>query len=184
MVATLEGIKQALSQHNLPHEVNSARRSIMTVVKGKNLEQFPVCIRILDGGQHVEIVTPSLFRLKDFVFKGVMFQAMLDMMGQFPMVRWAYDSGTGESWASAPVLVSDAELTGQQLMVAIGALVKLVDEIGVPRLMTIVQSGRDPGSVYDWEQMLVLMRRLLPHEEWEQFQQQLREKFVARNDER
>lgn len=184
MVATLEGIARVLSRHNLPYEAEPSRDFITTVVRGRNIEKFVMGIRVSDGGQYVEILTPPLFALKDQVYKGVMYQAMLAMMGQSKLLRWSYEPATGEVSASVPVLVGAEELTEQKLMLAMGTLVQTVDEVGVPRLLTILKTGRDPGSVYDLEQLAILIRRVLPSDELEKLQQQIQEKLAAEDDER
>ena len=182
MVATLEGIARILKQHNLPCEAKPSCNFIKTVVGGRNIENFEMGIRVTDGGQYVEILTPPLFALKNHLYKGVMFQAMLGMMGQSKLLRWSYEAGTGGVSASVPVLVGAEELTEQKLMLALGTLVQTVDEVGAPRLLTILKTGHDPGSIYDLEQLVILMRRLLPQDEWEKLQKEFRSK-LAKDDE-
>ena len=78
------------------------------------------------------------------------------------MVRWEYDALTDQINAKIELPLEDAQLTQRQFDRCLDSLVQLVDEIAMPRLLTVMQTGEDPGDVQLGERLLLSLSEVLP----------------------
>ena len=145
MTATISDITQCLDSWGWTYEVDEAKSHVVTGVKAKNVEQLIVVIQILHDGELVRIYAPQLLNVKDHVFKGILFQAMLGLMWEYSLVRFEYDSTNGDICASIDLLIEDASLSQKQLDSALRVLIDAVDAYAMPRFQAILATGIDPG---------------------------------------
>jgi len=78
------------------------------------------------------------------------------------MVRWEYDALTDQINAKIELPLEDAQLTQRQFDRCLEALIELVDQIAMPRLLAVMQTGKDPGEVELGERLLLKLQELLP----------------------
>lgn len=145
MATTLNAIAQYLDDRNWKYTVDEAKSSIITGVKAENVEQFAIVIQLLREGQAVQIYVPQLLKVKDSVYKGVLFQSLLSFLWDYYLVRFEYDPTDGEVRASVDFLLEDAPLTERQCDRALSVLIQLIDTHLMPRMQTILATGNDPG---------------------------------------
>lgn len=157
MTATLTDITQYLDSQNWTYEVDEAKSHVVTGVKAENVEQFIIIIQLLHDGELVRIYTPQLLNIKDHVFKGILFQAMLNLMWEYSLVRFEYDSTDGEICASIDLLIKDTALSQKQLDSVLRVLIDAVDAYAMPRIKEILATGIDPGRKQLAERMLQQM---------------------------
>lgn len=157
MTATLSDLTQALDSWGWTYEVDETQSYLVTGVIGKNIEQFTIVFQLLHDGELVRIYTPKLLNIKDHVFKGVVFQAMLNLMWEYSLIRFEYDSTDGEICASIDLFIKDTAVSQKQLDSALRVLIDAVDEYAMPRIKKILATGIDPGRKQLAERMLQQM---------------------------
>ena len=145
MATNLTAIAQCLNNRNWKYMLDEERSRIVTGVKGKNVEQFVIVIQLLRDGKSVQIYTPQLLSIKNHVYKGVLFQSLLNVMWECNSVRFEYDSRDGEVRATIDLLLEDAQLTMKQFDRALSLLIEAVDSLVMPRMQAILATGNDPG---------------------------------------
>lgn len=157
MPTTVTNITQHLDSLKWTYEVDEANSRIVTGVKAENVEQFTIVIQLLHNGELVRIYTPQLLKIKDHVFKGVLFQAMLGLMWEYSLVRFEYDQRDGDICGSIDLLLEDTSLSQKQLSYALSVLVEAIDAYAMPRIKEILATGIDPGRKQLAEKMLQQM---------------------------
>lgn len=157
MITTLADIAQHLDSLEWIYEVDETKSHIVTGVKAENIEQFVIVIQLLHDGELVRIYTPRLLNIKDHVFKGVIFQAMLSLMWEYSLVRFEYDPRDGDICGSIDLLLQDTSLSQKQLDSALRVLIEALDDYAMPRIKAILATGIDPGRKQLVEKILQQM---------------------------
>lgn len=145
MATTLNAIAQHLDRRNWKYKVDEAKSRIITGVKADNVENLAIVFQLLREGRSVQIYVPQLLKVKDSVYKGVLFQSILSFLWDYPAIRFEYDPLDGEIRATVDLLLEDAPLTYEQCDRALTILIELVDTHLMPRMQAILATGIDPG---------------------------------------
>ncbi|MEM9510957.1 MAG: YbjN domain-containing protein [Cyanobacteria bacterium P01_E01_bin.35] len=145
MATTLKEIAQHLDKRNWKYKVDEAKSRLITGVKADNIENFVIIFQLLREGRSVQIYIPQLLKVKDSVYKGVLFQSILSFHWSYPTIRFEYDRLDGEIRATVDLLLEDAPLTYEQCDRALTTLIELVDTHLMPRMQAILATGIDPG---------------------------------------
>lgn len=162
MATTLEQLASFLDNREWKYDCQSENSRIITGVKADNVEQFLIIISLKEDGEYLELAAPDLMRVKDHIYKGVLFQTLLSIAWKVKMIRWEYDPLDGEVRASISFPIEDARLTEKQFNRCLTSLIEIVDEYAMPRLKAVLQTGIDPGEKELGEQLLLALEEILP----------------------
>jgi hypothetical protein len=162
MAATLEQIASYLKQNELKYEVDAENQRIITGFQTENVEDFWVVISLGEEGEYLQILAPQLLTNIDEAHAPVLFKALLNLSSQTNMVRWACDPMGREICATVELPLLDSILTEKQFGLCLEALVRIVDEIAMPRLKNILETGIDPGEVELGERLLLDLEETYP----------------------
>jgi hypothetical protein len=162
MATTLTQIAQYLDRRNWRYHIDAEESRIITGVKADHVEEFLIVISLKENGEYLEISAPQLLKVKDHVYKGVLFQTMLAISWQVKMLRWEYDPLDGEIRASIAFPLEDAPLTEKQFNRVLSGLIDLVDRVSMPRLKTVLATGEDPGEKELGEALLEAIETSFP----------------------
>jgi hypothetical protein len=162
MSTNLLEIAQYLDNRNWRYHLEKENSRIITGVKADNVEDFLIVISLKEDGEYLEVAAPQLLKVKDHVYKGVLFQTMLAISWQVKMLRWEYDPTDGEIRASIAFPLEDAPLTEKQFNRVLSGLIDLIDRVSMPRLKAVLATGNDPGEREIGEQLLDAMEEAFP----------------------
>ena len=162
MSATLEHIAHYLDNRQWNYNLQPEKDRIVTGVAAENVDPFLIVISLKENGEYLEIAAPELLQVKDHIYKGVLFQTLLALTWSSKMLRWEYDPMDGEVRASIAFPLEDAPLTEQQFNCALSGLIQLVDEVAMPRIQTVLETGTDPGEKDLGERLLLTLQEVFP----------------------
>ncbi|MEA5573488.1 hypothetical protein [Calothrix sp. UHCC 0171] len=162
MATTLTQIAAHLEQNQLQHEIDAENQRIITGFQSENVENFWIVISLSEEGEYLQLVAPQLLTNISDTHTPILFKALLHISSQTNMVRWAYDSMGKEISASIELPLLDNNLTAQQFELCLEALVRIVDEIAMPRLKEILETGVDPGEIELGERILLNLEETYP----------------------
>lgn len=146
MATTYETIAQYLDRRDWSYELDSANEHIITGVQAENVERFLIVIKLNEGGKFLQVYAPQLLQVKNQVYQGVLFKMMAVLSWEYKLLRLQYDPTDGEVQASMELPLIDAELTEQQFNFCLDTLIQIVDQEAMPRMLTILATGEDPGQ--------------------------------------
>lgn len=162
MAATLEQIASYLDQDELKYEVDAENQRIITGFQTENVEDFWVEISLGEGGEYLRIQAPQLLTNINEKHAPVLFKALLNLSLQTNMVRWGYDPMGRKICAAVELPLLDNILTERQFGLCLEALVRIVDEIAMPRLKSILETGIDPSEEEIGEILLLNLEEAYP----------------------
>lgn len=163
MAATLNQIKGYLDKKGWKYRVEADEHRLITGVYAENLEQFLIVIQLDEDGEFFEIYAPRvLSNVKDHPHKTAILQTMLCISWETKMLQWEYDPSDGEIRAIIEFPLEDALLTERQFNRCLYSLVQLVDELALPRLQAVMETGQDPGDVEEGERLLLQLENDSP----------------------
>lgn len=145
MPTSVSQIACYLDQCGWKYEVDADQNSIVTGVKTDNGTKLLIVIHLAENGEFVHFYAPRLLKVKDHVFKGVLFQTLLAMSWEMKMLRFEYDTTDGEIRASIEIPIEDGSLTRTQFERCLIGLVHMVDVKAMPRMKQVLATGEDPG---------------------------------------
>lgn len=148
MSSTFEFLAEYLNSHGLPYTVDPICLRVSTWVRLTHFEAQEIVFQTNSDGALLHIELPRLLHVKDHVYKGVIFQSLLSLLGEQRMLRFAYDPTSGEIYASIDLfLLKNAQLTHEQIDLHVSNLIYQVDHLAMPRLKQILAIGEDPGQI-------------------------------------
>lgn len=163
MAATLTQIKGYLDKKGWKYRVEAEEHRLITGVYAENLDQFLIVIQLDEDGEFFEIYAPRvLSNVKDHPHKTAILQTMLCISWETKMLQWEYDPSDGEIRAIIEFPLEDALLTERQFNRCLYSLVQLVDELALPRLRAVMETGEDPGDVEEGERLLLQLENDSP----------------------
>ena len=146
MATTLSTLAQYLDNYDLTYQVDSENERIIFGGKGENIENLWIVIRLCENGEFIQLIAPEILNVQDHIYKSVLFQTLLIIQWELKMLRFAYDPSDGEIMASIQLPIEDSTLTEKQFFRALQSLVRMVDKTAMPRLKTVLATGKDPGK--------------------------------------
>ncbi|MGI0492052.1 hypothetical protein ACN4EG_09585 [Alkalinema pantanalense CENA528] len=163
MAATLEQIAGYLDAKGWKYRLEADESRIITGVYAENVEQFLIVIQLDEDGEFFEIYAPRVLTgIKDHPHKDAILQTMLCISWETKMLQWEYDPSDGEIRAIIEFPLEDAELTERQFNRCLYSLVQLVDELALPRLQAVMETGEDPGDLEEGERLLLQLQQEAP----------------------
>ncbi len=163
MGATLEQIAGFLDNKEWKYRLDPEESRILTGVYGENIEDFLIVIQLDEDGEFFEIFAPRVLAgVKDHPHKTAILQTMLCISWETKMLQWEYDPSDGEIRAIIEFPLEDAILTERQFYRCLHSLVQLVDELALPRLQAVMETGEDPGDLEEGERLLLALQEEAP----------------------
>ncbi len=163
MGATLEQIAGFLDNKEWKYRLDREESRILTGVYGENIEDFLIVIELDEDGEFFEIFAPRVLAgVKDHPHKTAILQTMLCISWETKMLQWEYDPSDGEIRAIIEFPLEDAILTERQFYRCLHSLVQLVDELALPRLQAVMETGEDPGDLEEGERLLLALQEEAP----------------------
>ncbi len=163
MGATLEQIAGFLDNKDWKYRLDREESRILTGVYGENIEEFLIVIELDEDGEFFEIFAPRVLSgVKDHPHKTAILQTMLCISWETKMLQWEYDPSDGEIRAIIEFPLEDAILTERQFYRCLHSLVQLVDELALPRLQAVMETGEDPGDLEEGERLLLALQEEAP----------------------
>lgn len=163
MAATLEQIAGYLDKKGWKYRLEEEESRIITGVYAENIDQFLIVIQLDEDGEFFEIYAPRVLAgVKNHPHKDAILQTMLCISWETKMLQWEYDPSDGEIRAIIEFPLEDAELTERQFNRCLYSLVQLVDELALPRLQAVMETGEDPGDLEEGERLLLQLQQEAP----------------------
>lgn len=163
MGATLEQIAEYLDNKGWAYKLDEEESRILTGVHADNLEDFLIVIQLDEDGEFFELFAPRVLSgVKDHPHKEAILQTMLLISWETKMLQWEYDPSDGEIRAIIEFPLEDSTLTERQFNRCLYGLVQLVDEVALPRLQTVMETGEDPGDIAEGERLLLALQEEAP----------------------
>ncbi|MCC5604243.1 hypothetical protein [Nostoc favosum] len=141
MTMILNKVITCLEKNEVKYEFDAENQCITTGFKGENIEDILLLINAGEDEDYLRILAPHLLTNINEAHESLIFQALLHISLQTNMVRWAYDPMGREICATVELPLFDSTLTEKQFEFCLEALVKIVDEIAIPRLKAILETG-------------------------------------------
>lgn len=153
MGTSLNQIAGYLDTKGWKYRLDEEGSRILTGVYGENLEDFLIVIQLDEDGEFFEMFAPRVLSgVKDHPYKAAILQTMLCISWETKMLQWEYDPSDGEIRAIIEFPLEDSTLTERQFNRCLHSLVQLVDELALPRLQAVMETGEDPGDPGDLEE--------------------------------
>lgn len=163
MGTTLKQIASYLDAKGWKYKVDQEGWRILTGVYGEHIEDFLIVIQLDEDGEFFEIFAPRVLAgVKDHPHKAAILQTMLCISWETKMLQWEYDPSDGEIRAIIEFPLEDSTLTERQFNRCLHSLVQLVDELALPRLKTVMETGEDPGDLEEGERLLLALQEESP----------------------
>jgi hypothetical protein len=163
MGTTLKQIASYLDTKGWKYKTDEQGCRILTGVYGEHIEDFLIVIQLDEDGEFFEIFAPRVLAgVKDHPHKAAILQTMLCISWETKMLQWEYDPSDGEIRAIIEFPLEDATLTERQFNRCLHSLVQLVDELALPRLKAVMETGEDPGDLEEGERLLLALQEESP----------------------
>lgn len=163
MVTTLDQIGNFLSKRGLHFKHEEAQSRILARVEGDNVESLLIVIQLEEEGRFFKVFAPEVLKgVQNHPYKEAILQTMLSISWETKMLQWEYDPSDGEIRAIIEFPLEDAILTERQFFRCLSGLVEMVDGFALPRLLEVMQTGRDPGDLEMGERLLLTIQEEAP----------------------
>ncbi|HEY9811005.1 MAG TPA: hypothetical protein V6D13_16890 [Halomicronema sp.] len=163
MAATLEQISTFLDNRGWKYEVDEENSRIITGVYAENLDNFLIVIQLDEDGEFFKLFAPQVLTgLQDHEHKDAILQTMLCISWETKMLQWEYDPSDGEIRAIIEFPLEDSLLTERQFNRCLSGLVQMVDDVAMPRLKEVMETGEDPGDEDMGERLLLTLQEEAP----------------------
>jgi hypothetical protein len=163
MSMTLEEISGYLTNQQILHRLDLKNRQILAGVEAENINHFLIVIQLHENGEFFKIFAPAILSgIQEHQYKEAIFQTLLSIAWETKMMQWEYDATDGEVRAIIEFPLEDARLTERQFFRCLTGLVDMVDNIAMPRLKEVMQSGKDPGDPEVGERLLLTIQQEAP----------------------
>lgn len=163
MGASLQQITDYLDKRAWQYEVDPEHHRIITGVQAENLESFPIVIQLDEDGEFFKLFAPKILSgISNHPYKESILQTMLCISWETKMLQWEYDPTDGEIRAIIEFPLEDSQLTERQFNRCLSGLIQIVDDIAMPRLKTVMETGTDPGDEDIGERLLLTLQEEAP----------------------
>jgi hypothetical protein len=163
MGATLQQIAKYLDKLGWEYNLDTESERIITGVQGDNVEDFLIVVQLDEDGDFFRLFAPQVLAgVQDHPYKGAILQTMLAISWETKMLQWEYDPSDGEIRAIIEFPLEDSILTERQFNRCLSGLVQIVDNVAIPRLQEVMETGQDPGNVEIGERILLSIQEEAP----------------------
>lgn len=163
MAATLEQIASYLDNRGWKYEIDEENSRIITGVYADNIENFLIVIQLDEDGEFFKLFAPQVLSgIQDHPYKDAILQTMLCISWETKMLQWEYDPSDGEIRAIIEFPLEDSNLTERQFNRCLSGLIQIVDDVAMPRLQEVMETGNDPGDEDMGERLLLTLQEEAP----------------------
>jgi hypothetical protein len=163
MGATLQQIATYLNDAGWNYRIDEEESRILTGVYADHVEDFLIVVQLDEDGEFFKLFAPRVLAgVKDHPHKEAILQTMLSISWETKMLQWEYDPTDGEIRAIIEFPLEDSTLTERQFNRCLQGLVQLVDEMAMPRLKVVMETGKDPGDLEAGERLLLTLQEEAP----------------------
>ena len=163
MAATLEQISEYLNNRGWKYRLDEPECRIYTGVQGDNVDNLLIVIELEEEGEFFAIYAPQVISgVSEHPYKALILQTMLSISWETKMLQWEYDPVDGEIRAIIEFPLEDSTLTERQFNRCLTALVQIVDDMAIPRLQHVMETGSDPGDQDTGERLLLALQEEAP----------------------
>jgi len=163
MATTLAQIAYYLDNQEWKYRIEEDSDRIITGVQTDHVENFLIVIQLDEDGEFFKLFAPQI--ISDVIshpHKEAILQTMLSISWETKMLQWEYDPSDGEIRAIIEFPLEDAPLTEKQFNRCLRGLIQIVDEIAMPRLQAVMETGEDPGDIEEGERLLLQLQEQAP----------------------
>ncbi|MGE5658138.1 MAG: hypothetical protein ACM37W_16165 [Actinomycetota bacterium] len=163
MSVTLQEIACYLDNQEWDYQIDEENSRILTAVQADNVENFVIVIQLDEDGDFFKIFAPQVISgVSDHPYKPAILQTMLCISWETKMLQWEYDPSDGEIRAIIEFPLEDSTLTERQFNRCLRGLIHIVDEVAIPRLQAVMETGKDPGEEDAGERLLLALQEQYP----------------------
>lgn len=163
MGATLQQIASYLDNKGWTYDIEEADYRIITGVEAENVENFVIVVQLDEEGKFFKLFAPQVLSdIQNHPHKDAILQTMLCISWETKMLQWEYDPSDGEIRAIIEFPLEDSLLTERQFSRCLAGLVQIVDEVAMPRLQAVMETGQDPGYEEEGERLLLALQEQAP----------------------
>jgi hypothetical protein len=163
MGATLEQIAKYLDNAGWKYRIDEEESRILTGVYAEHIDNFLIVVQLDEDGEFFELFAPRVLSgVKDHPHKAAILQTMLSISWETKMLQWEYDPTDGEIRAIIEFPLEDSMLTERQFNRCLHSLIQIVDEMAMPRLKAVMETGEDPGDIEEGERLLLKLQEEAP----------------------
>ncbi len=163
MAANLQQIAHYLDNLGWDYRLDEEEDRIVTGVESEYVEDFLIVVQLDEEGRFFRLFAPQVLAgVKDHPYKAAILQTMLAISWETKMLQWEYDPSDGEIRAIIEFPLEDSILTEKQFNRCLSGLVQLVDNVALPRLKAVMETGQDPGNVELGERILLSIQQQAP----------------------
>jgi hypothetical protein len=163
MAVNVQEIAEYLDQLGWDYRIDEEEDRIVTGVEGDNVEDFLIVVQLDEDGKFFRVFAPQVLSgVKDHPHKAAILQTMLGISWETKMLQWEYDPSDGEIRAIIEFPIEDSTLTQKQFNRCLSGLIQLVDNVAIPRLQEVMETGHDPGNVEIGERLLLSIQEQAP----------------------
>ncbi len=163
MGATLKQIADYLDNRGWTYDFEEENWRIITGVQAENLENFVIVVQLDEDGRFFKLFAPQvLSEIQDHPHRDAILQTMLCISWETKMLQWEYDPSDGEIRAIIEFPLEDSLMTEQQFNRCLTGLVQIVDEVAMPRLLEVMETGLDPVYADMGERLLLTIQEQAP----------------------
>ena len=163
MGATLKQIAGYLDKKGWKYKIDEEESRILTGVYAQHIKEFLIVIQLDEEGEFFELFAPRVLAgIQNHPYKDAILQTMLCISWETKMLQWEYDPSDGEIRAIIEFPLEDAIMTERQFNRCLHGLIQLVDELALPRLKAVMETGVDPGDEEEGERLLLTLEAQAP----------------------
>jgi hypothetical protein len=163
MGANLKQIANYLDNLGWDYRFDEEEDRIITGVEADNVEDFLIVVQLDEEGKFFRVFAPQVLAgVKEHPHKGEILQTMLAISWETKMLQWEYDPADGEIRAMIEFPLEDSILTEKQFNRCLSGLIQIVDNIAMPRLNQVMETGQDPGNLELGERLLLSIQEEAP----------------------
>ena len=163
MGATLKQIADYLDNRGWTYDFDEENWRIITGVQAENLDNFVIVVQLDEDGRFFKLFAPQvLSEIQDHPYRDAILQTMLCISWETKMLQWEYDPSDGEIRAIIEFPLEDSVLTERQFNRCLAGLVQIVDEVAMPRLQAVMETGQDPSYEEEGERLLLALQEQAP----------------------
>lgn len=163
MGTTLQQIAAYLDDSGWNYEIDEEESRILTGIYAQNVENFLIVIQLDEDGGFFKLFAPRVLEgVRDHPHKSAILQTMLSISWETKMLQWEYDPSDGEIRAIIEFPLEDSTLTEKQFNRCLHGLIQIVDELAMPRLQAVMETGSDPGDLDMGERLLLTLQEEAP----------------------
>ncbi|KAB8314887.1 hypothetical protein SD81_033245 [Tolypothrix campylonemoides VB511288] len=163
MAADLQQIAYFLDNLGWNYRIDEQEERIIIGVESDNVKDFLIVVQLDEDGKFFRLFAPQVLSgVTHHPHKAAILQTMLSISWETKMLQWEYDPSDGEIRAIIEFPLEDSILTEKQFNRCLHGLIQLVDNVAIPRLMAVMETGHDPGNLELGERILLSIQEQAP----------------------